>query len=161
LFFNVSRADHDDFTLGGDTVNDKEDVCWTRLEDVCVGWHLSDVEGDVVLIFIFDVGGFKLKVSLTKVHLYISHFLLHHEGKTYTVGRETRSNDHNLGIGGISRLVERSVGQGKSITTVRQGSRESVGKSRSSLVVPFRVPSLDDIACTPLGSGDVLVGVGT
>jgi hypothetical protein len=77
------------------------------------------------------------------------------------VGRESRSDNYDLGIGGISRLVERSIRQSPSITTVRQGSRESVGKSRSSFVVPFRVPSLDDVACTPLGSSDVLVGVGT
>lgn len=73
---------------------------------------------------------------------------------------ESRSDNNNLGVGRISRLVERSVVQSPSITTVRQGGRERAINNGSSLVVPFRVPSLDDIAGSPLDSSDVLVRVG-
>lgn len=76
------------------------------------------------------------------------------------MGRETRSDNDDLGLCRIGRLVNRSVAQCPSITTVRQALGQGSDNSGSSLVVPCRVPSLDDIARTPLDIGDVLVWVG-
>ena len=78
-------APNDDIgTFARDTVDGHEDERGSRLEDVCIGWHLRNMVDDRAVL-VDGIGAVQLEGALTHVH---------------GVGGPTWADDHDLSIVG-------------------------------------------------------------
>lgn len=139
---DVSGANNHVLTPRRDPVQDQEEHGWTGWEERSIGRHVANVKGRGVAVGIDGVRSGKFQESLTHRH---------------GVGGETGSDNVDLGglDGGFIGGVELDV---PVVAAVVQSRRHTSG-TRSLLVEPRRVPTLDRVLSGPLSSGIILVGL--